>query len=39
MYRKFVPEILLNAWKLYVDPEDDRLYGAENKEDTNCLDK
>jgi hypothetical protein len=32
MYRKYVPEILLNAWKLYVDPEDERLYGKESND-------
>jgi hypothetical protein len=32
MYRKFVPEILLNTWKLYVDPEDERLYGKESND-------
>lgn len=29
MYRKFVPETLLNFWGMYVNPEDERLYGAE----------
>ena len=27
-YRKFVPEALLNTWGMYVDPEDERIYGA-----------